>query len=256
MFEDILLEPEQRETLSFLIEVARNVPREKRSPFMFLRMMGGGILTHPGAGKQWNNTVYWGDIEQLGTAGLLRLTYGAAGDSRFEVTPLGFKYYEWMKQQAGQPLQVIESEIRRYLGADSFRKKYPMACQKLAEAASLLWSSDSEQQLTTIGHLCREAMQAYISVLVEQYQTPGVDTDKAHTVARLKSVIAQQAGRLGDTMKPCLDALVEYWGTVSDLVQRQAHGGQKEGQQLVWEDGRRVVFQTTVVMFEIDMALS
>lgn len=48
-----------------------------------------------------------------------------------------------------------------------------------------------------------------------------------------------------------LDALVVYWGTVSDLIQRQEHGAQKEGEALRWEDGRRVVFQTAVVMFEI-----
>ena len=46
-----------------------------------------------------------------------------------------------------------------------------------------------------------------------------------------------------------------YWGTVSDLVQRQEHGAQREGKQLVWEDARRVVFQTANVMFEIDRSL-
>jgi hypothetical protein len=39
-------------------------------------------------------------------------------------------------------------------------------------------------------------------------------------------------------------------------VQRQEHGAQKEGRPLVWEDGRRVVFQTAIVMFELDRALS
>jgi hypothetical protein len=48
-----------------------------------------------------------------------------------------------------------------------------------------------------------------------------------------------------------LKALLAYWGTVNDLVQRQEHGGQKEREPLKWEDGRRVVFQTAVVMFEI-----
>jgi hypothetical protein len=69
-------------------------------------------------------------------------------------------------------------------------------------------------------------------------------------------VLDLQAKQLGTTEKPFLDALLGYWGTVSDLIQRQEHGGQKEGQSLVWEDGRRVVFQTAVVMFEIDRSLS
>lgn len=48
---------------------------------------------------------------------------------------------------------------------------------------------------------------------------------------------------------------MNYWGAVADLTQRQEHGVQKEGEQLVWEDARRVVFQTLLVMFEVDKAL-
>jgi hypothetical protein len=47
----------------------------------------------------------------------------------------------------------------------------------------------------------------------------------------------------------------ETYATVSDLVQRQEHAGQREGEPLVWEDGRRIVFQTAIVMFEIDRSL-
>jgi hypothetical protein len=48
---------------------------------------------------------------------------------------------------------------------------------------------------------------------------------------------------------------VDYWGTVSDLVQRQEHGAQKQGAELTWEDARRVVFQTAIVMYEVSRAL-
>jgi hypothetical protein len=74
-------------------------------------------------------------------------------------------------------------------------------------------------------------------------------------VARIRSVLQQHAAKLGTTAAPFLDALLVYWGTVSDLVQRQEHGAQKEGRPLVWEDGRRVVFQTAIVMFEVDRTL-
>ncbi len=43
---------------------------------------------------------------------------------------------------------------------------------------------------------------------------------------------------------------------MSGLVQRQEHGGQKEGAALRWEDARRVACQTAVVMFEIDRSLA
>lgn len=53
-----------------------------------------------------------------------------------------------------------------------------------------------------------------------------------------------------------MEALLAYWGTVSDLVQRQEHGGQKEGEPLEWEDARRAVLHTAVVMFEVDRVLT
>ena len=48
-----------------------------------------------------------------------------------------------------------------------------------------------------------------------------------------------------------LDAVIVYWGTVSDLVQRQEHGAAKEGEALTWEDARRVVFQTVNLFHEL-----
>ena len=61
--------------------------------------------------------------------------------------------------------------------------------------------------------------------------------------------------RPGETLSAFLQALVAYWGTLSDLVQRQEHGGQREARPLVSEDGRRIVFQTLNVMYEIDRAV-
>src|SRR6266498_3147039 len=78
---------------------------------------------------------------------------------------------------------------------------------------------------------------------------------KAHDIARVRAVLSQYQARLGTSVASFLDALLTHWRAVSGLVQRQEHGAQKEGHSLVWEDGRRVVFQTAVVMFEIDRAL-
>lgn len=174
----------------------------------------------------------------------------------YDVISEGFAYYEEMKTSAGEPVQQIETEVRAYLDAPLLPEKYPAAYQKWAGAETKLWGSDSEQQLTTIGHLCREAMQEFATALVDKNQPPGVDPDKKHDVARIKVVVNQHRDKLGSTVPPFLDALVAYWGTVSDLAQRQEHGAQKEGQTLVWEDARRLVFQTAIVMFEIDRTLA
>ena len=95
-------------------------------------------------------------------------------------------------------------------------------------------------------------MQAFTSDIIEQYPPASVTSDPTMTVTRLRAVLTLLASQLGTTEEPFLNALIAYWGTVSDLVQRQEHGAQKEGQPLVWEDARRVVFQTALVMFEVD----
>ena len=150
----------------------------------------------------------------------------------------------------------MENTVKHFISTDRFRRKYSDAYLKWAEAEILLWSSDSLRQLTTIGHLCREALQDFTTVLVEQHLPSNVDADKAHTVARIKSVLNLRSDQLGSKEIPFLKALLAYWGTVIDLIQRQEHGGQKEGKQLVWKDGRRVVFQTAILIMEIDSALS
>ena len=255
MFDHILLEPEQEDLLITLVEAARNVLRENRQKFALLHGTSGALILHPGFGDRTHNA-YGGDVEILGGAGLLALSHSRNGTLIFAVTPLGFRYYEHLKQRLGQPIQQVEATIRSFLDAEAFQRKYPSAYQKWAEAETILWSSDSEQQLTTIGHLCREAVQEFAATLVDQYKPPNVTDNKASTVARVKAVLNMQSEKLGTTVKPLMDALLVYWGTTSDLIQRQEHGGQREGHPLGWEDGRRVIFNTAVAMFEIDRALS
>jgi hypothetical protein len=45
--------------------------------------------------------------------------------------------------------------------------------------------------------------------------------------------------------------LLDYWETVVDLTNRQEHG-----RDLTADDSRAVVFQTMLVMREVDLALS
>lgn len=255
MFDRILLEPEQEELLVAIVEAARGTPRDQRRKFLFVPYPGGSFLQHPGFGRR-THEVYKGDIEILGQEGLLALSYSGKGSITFDVKPLGFKYYEQLKKLMGEPIQQLETSIRNFLDADAFQKKYPLAYQKWVTAENLLWSSDSEKQLSLIGHTCREAVQEFATALVEQHSPPDVDSNKALTVSRLKAVITVKKKDLGPAVEELLDALVVYWGTTNDIIQRQEHSGQKENRPLVWEDARRVVFNTAIVMFELDHALS
>jgi hypothetical protein len=245
-----VLEQEQEELLKVLVEAARNVPRDEREQFHQLNDGDGSSILHPGLPER-QMRVHDGDIDILQAEGLLLVTRQGRGQRSFVVTPQGSRFYEELQHSSGAPTQQVEETLTRYLDSNAFQRSYPEVHRKWADAAELLWKSDSQQQLTTIGHLCREAMQAFATVLVDRHRPPGVDTNKTHDVARIRTVLDQHRPQLGTTAAPFLDALLAYWGTVSDLVQRQEHGAQKEGDALIWEDGRRVVFQTAVVMFEI-----
>jgi hypothetical protein len=254
MFRNLLLEPEQKDLLMTMVEAARNVSKQDRQGFIFDYSVEGSRIFHNGLPKG-QVAAYIGDLEILVREGLLKQRYGSRGTPFFDVTPMGFKYYEHLNLNASQPVQRVEEKIMRYLNADNFQKKYARAFQKWSSANDKLWSTDSEKQLTEIGHLCREAMQEFVTVLVDHLKPPQVETNKTRTVARLRAVLKLKKGQLGNTVAPFLEALIAYWGTVSDLVQRQEHDSLKEGHPLVWEDGRRVVFQTAMVMFEIDASL-
>lgn len=251
---NILLEPEQKELLIAMVEAHRNLPKEKRQSFLFANPKGGSTINHKGL-PNGGLYAHIGDLDVLTNVGLLQCRYVSGGVPEFDVTPLGFKYYEDLILSTGQPVRQVEEKIKNYLNAEYFKKKYSKAFQKWTSANDKLWSTDSEKRLTEIGHLCREAMQEFVTMLVDEFKAPQVDTKKANTVSRLKSIVELKKSQIGTTLAPLLDALIVYWGTVNDLVQRQEHANLKEGKPLIWEDGRRVVFQTAIVMFEISEAM-
>jgi hypothetical protein len=254
-----MVRPEQIELLCMVVEADRNVPPAQRQPFFFYHPLDGnprGIIEHRGLATGACR-VHLNDLQALHARGFIALQYDAPRHAgTFDVRSPAFTQYERLKRDRGQPLERLNTTIQQYLSGETFQRKYPITYSKWVDAETRLWATDATAQLTTIGHLCREAMQAFASALIEQYQPVNANPDPAKTVARLQAVVKLLTPQLGTTEAPFLDVLIAYWGTVSDLVQRQEHGAQKEGQPLVWEDARRVVFQTVVVMFEVDSALS
>ena len=257
MFTGVTLDQEQKDLLSILVESARNLSRDKREIFSILPTAWGEtriMLVHPGL-PNGTIEVYPGDIDILARIGFLLVSHHQPYQS-FDITPEGYAYYQQLKHQSQRPVERISSEIKTYIDSDIFKRKYPIAYQKWIEAETMLWATDSEKQSTTIGHLCREAIQKYANVLVNQYKITEADVNKANVINRIRAVLDHQKSLLGKTEEPFLNALLNYWGTISDLIQRQEHGSQKEKAILIWEDSRRAIFQTLIVMYEIDRALS
>lgn len=253
----MLLDQHQEKLLIDLVEAERRVPREKRQHFYVARtVVAPGVqLIHDGW-KETESRVFEGDIETLARAGLIAMSVVGSGHSGIYVTQSGFAFYADLMARKGQPLERVQNVSRDYLTSAAFQRRYPAAYAKWSQAESLLWSSDSVASFTTIGHLAREAMQDFATALVERFHPAAVESDRAKTVSRIRAVLNARSTSIGTTEKPFLEALLAYWGTVTDLVQRQEHGGQREEKPLVWSDARRVVFQAAIVMFEIDQVLS
>lgn len=251
----ILLQEQQKELLLELVRADHACPPEKKG-FKFTVATTGGSTTILHGGFATNHPAIISDIEALGDVQLLRLKTTGRGTTNFSITPLGFRYAQWMQEKSGTPVQRVTKEIRTYMDSDTFQKEYPLAYQRWAQAEAALWGEDSANQFTTIGHLCREAIQEFAEVLVNKYKPQSINPDKTKTIDRIRAVLKYHENKLSGTVKLFLGALLAYWGTLSDLIQRQEHGASKEGEPIIREDAKRVVLHTAVVMWEFDRSLS
>ena len=249
------LENEQKELLNKFVEAHRKAPREFRGGFLVIQPLANPQATFLHSrvrGLEFEGSI--SDAEVLAQSGLLSLTYNSKGDPFFSVLPQGIQVYEESKKSS-PAVQTVEDEIRHFISTPEFKESYPVAFAKWEQAASLLWAADSDKQLSTIGHLCREALQEFTASLANHEQIDVTTIELSKTVTRLKTILAKRRATLGTTEGMFLDELVSYWGVVSDLVQRQEHGALREEVPLKWEDARRVVFQSCVLMFEVARAV-
>jgi hypothetical protein len=103
--------------------------------------------------------------------------------------------------RAGDPFQNVMGTTRAWLDSAGFRAAFPSAFGAWISAEKLLWAPDTTNQLTAIGHHCRDAAQAFATELVEQHQPPDVDLDRTHVERRLGAVIAMYRERLGEARR-------------------------------------------------------
>jgi len=254
-FDNIILENEQKELLIKLVEASRKFSRSRRRKFIVVRRTDGDYLTHPGL-SNGKKEIYYGDAEILADNGLINLSYGSRGSPLFDVTPKGFRYYEYLMEQMGQPLERVEKTIRMFIDSESFQSNYLAAYQKWSLAEKLLWKSDNQENYSAIGHYCREALQEFAEILVQRFGLDSELNDKAKTIGRIRAVIELESKKVADSHKRYLDRLLDLYDSVNSLVQRQEHGAIKEGDDLVWEDARKVVFAVLFIMYEIHKAIA
>ena len=219
----------QNRLLVDLVEAERHVPEDKRQHFLaFSNISALGLqLLHPGW-KHDDRRVFEGDLEALRDAGLISVVGASQGTRQIYVKENGFEHCNKLAVARGEPMKRVQSLPLTYLDSGTFQRKYPKPYAKWSQAEALLWTGDSSETLTTIGHLTREAMQEFAGVLAQRLALQNIEQDPTKTVSRVRSVLNAVAPRLGVTERAFLDALLAYWGTVIDLVQRQEHGALRE----------------------------
>ncbi len=248
------LEPSQVQLLVDLVEAAQRILPD-RDEFLAADATSndGRRLVHHRGLPGRSAAAHPHDLVVLERAELIHLTRPQGSVWAFFVLPAGHTHYRRLKQALGDPIERLEATLRGWLDSERFQGRHPAAYRKWALAEERLLEANAEEHLTAIGLHCREAIQEFVSWLVAQHKPANVDPDPARDVARLRAVLRTR--NLGTTLVPFLDALIAYWGSVTDLIQRQVHGAQREGERLGIEDGRRVVYQTLNVMYEVDRAL-
>jgi hypothetical protein len=146
---------------------------------------------------------------------------------------------------------TVEAQLESYVEEDGFRKRHPDAYEKWHDA-QVFFRADRQRYATQIGHNCREALAAMARKLVLEN-----DVDVAAEAGTRQQLAAVFAARIrSPTQRRFLGALLAYWRSVSDLAQRQEHAGLRDREVLGEEDARRIVFQTMLVMYEVDRALA
>ncbi len=207
-------------------------------------------------GNGLKDDVNQGYVVAFEKAGMIHtFDHNGQGGFGFSISPYGFQIYEDLKLHAGKPTAQIEEDVRSYLDSEEFARKYATASQLWRDAAELLWQANSTRNFSLIGHKCREAIQEFVTRLLERLSITDANSHKAMTRARFSAVLDARREALGEARSELLDALFNYWRAAGDVIQRQEHAGQREGEPLVWEDGRRVVFQTAILMYEVDRTL-
>ncbi len=246
-----LLEPRQIELLIEIVELVRSIPENRRDRFILVSNHVESYAMHQTV-RNARFDVYKGDIDVLANEGLLNIDFGSRGSTLFDVSPRGFRYYEELMQSKSEPSESMQDVVSRHLNFEPVRNRYPEAHRKWSEAQAILAGEEALQHHSTIGHLCREAVQEFAEVVYKRTDA-GETFEKAHTVKRiceaLKAVESESTGEF-------LKALVGFQAELNTLVQRLEHSGQKEGESVTTEDARRVVFGTAYMMFEVDRALN
>lgn len=244
------LSPRQKALLRTLVEAGKVGTTEENRTFLVASSLDGSFIL-PYAGSELPDPVDEADVHILvdhGYVGILK--YNKNGEPVYYVTNEGIEFISADTAERG-PQPFVQQAVS--LVDEKLPPEFGRASELMKEAVSKLVQAQEEHGWSEVGHKCREALQEFAEVLYTQHvpssQQESIPREK--TVQRLKAVVRQLRGRVGDTTSQLLDTLIEYWRAVSDLVNKVEHRSQREDRPLTWDDARRAVLYSYLVMAEL-----
>jgi len=187
-------------------------------------------------------------VESLEKRGLVK-AHKVAG-------PWGIKPTYWGRQEirewkADQGPEALLEEKRRF-AESTVERLYPTAFAHLRKAMKVLCEGTDETDWSTVGHDCRLAMQDFAQAVYERFYPAAKQEPLSleKSVEKIRRVLARQP-KTSQTLASMVEALLTYWGTVTDYVQRAEHRSQKEGGQITEEDAKRCILYSYLVLAEI-----
>ncbi len=154
-----------------------------------------------------------------------------------------------------EDFERVEDYLHAYLEDERFRSRYPLAHERWRDASAMLWRADSTAKVIGVARTAREAMRDFACVLVGWRAPHASLPDSTDTMLRLASVVERYRRQVGEERCGMQEALLYFWNAVCNTVERHEHPAQRMHGRLRWEDGRRVVTLTALVMVEIDRCL-
>ncbi|HWX98154.1 MAG TPA: hypothetical protein VNZ01_15030 [Solirubrobacteraceae bacterium] len=162
--------------------------------------------------------------------------------------------------------QRIDEYLRAYIEDERFRSTHPLAYGRWLVAWEMLWCADSRAKLIAVARRAPDAMRAFASSLLEHCTPLAMDPDWPDLLADdsrrpdplddLKSVTDAYREQLGAERSQLLLGLLDRWLALLQNVRRHEQGSPRPPERLRWEDGRRLVLFTALVMVEFDRSFS
>jgi hypothetical protein len=252
-FEDIEFLPETEALFCDMVEATMEAVKSSGRLFLLSKHSGGNSLILVGPPRRDWHDIDEAALNDFAVYGLLQIDYGSRGNPIYRVSNDGHRYYRYLQERRGTPIDQVETTIRTFFEGERFALRYPRAVSALGKATEILWKGKNDDQTASeLGAALRAALQDFTD---EFLQRLGIQSQESQErpIHRLRGIVDAIAGRTGGREPPVLRALVGLAHVELREIQR-IHHVRDVGEVESWDELRRATFVLTFLMYELDRA--